>query len=461
MERPSETRWSRRFGRSEDSSARPIARTAQLAALPVAYAARRTTGVGKRLAGRPADDVHAEIRAQTAEHIFEVLGSLRGCAAKLGQIMALCPDGLPVEIAEPYREALARLQHAAPPMLPSAVEAALAGYLGDGWRNSFREFDIRRPLAASIGQVHRAVWHDGTPVAVKIRYPGITEAVESDLRQFRRIAFFAGVVLPGMDIDGLADQVCAGIRWEMDYGREAENQRVFAESYRDHPDFVVPEVIEQRDGVLVTRWLDGVPVTTALTTAARHRGWDRDRIGAQVLRFCVSSIARTGRIYCDPHPGNFLILGDGRLGVVDFGACEQAPGGLGTMVTELLEAAFNGSDDDLTAALRAYEFLPAGAGFDSGEFRRVLEPFRRIALDPTATFTSDWLRARIGEGLNLRLSNVHRRLAMPPEMASCARMMLTVVAVLAQLGATVAVGDIVVEEMPQLTDILDRARRRV
>ncbi|MFB8003131.1 ABC1 kinase family protein [Nocardia sp. NPDC056000] len=456
MNSHNETRWSRKLGLPR--AGLPGARNLQLAALPAAYAGRHTVGMGKRLLGTPGDTVRDEIRERTAQHVFEVLGSLRGCAAKLGQILALYPGGVPEDVAGPYREALARLQYAAPPMLPAAVHAALTEYLGPDWRADFLEFDDRHSTAASIGQVHRAIWRDGTPVAVKIRYPGVTESIESDMRQLRRVAYLVSVLLPGMDIEALADEVCAGIRRELDYRGEANNQRAFAEKYRDDPEFVVPRVIDQRGGVLISEWLEGDPLTTLLGRGERAES--RDRLGALIIRFCLRSLPRVGLIYCDPHPGNFLVLPDGRLGVVDFGACPRPPAGIEVLVAAMLEAGLNGDPDGLSAMLRKYEFLRDEQEFDAAEFLRILEPFRRVAVDPTTTFTSTWLRARMAEGLNLRLSNVHRRLAMPPELSSYCRMLLTLVAVLAQLEATVAVGEIVADHLPEFAAICARAEHQ-
>ncbi|MFF2555425.1 ABC1 kinase family protein [Nocardia sp. NPDC058058] len=449
MSSHNETRWSRKLGFTRAEL--PGARNMQLAALPAAFAGRHTAGVGKRLLGTPKQTVRDEIRERTAQHVFEVLGSLRGCAAKLGQILALYPGGVPEEIAGPYREALARLQYAAPPMLPAAVDAALTEYLGPDWRADFREFDDRHATAASIGQVHRAIWRDGTPVAVKIRYPGVTESIESDLRQLRRVAHLVAVLLPGMDIEALADEVCAGIRCELDYRCEADNQRAFAENYRDDPEFVIPRVIDQHAGVLITEWLEGEPLTTLLGRGEPSAS--RDRLGTAIIRFCVGSVQRVGLIYCDPHPGNFLVLANGRVGVVDFGACPPPPSGIDDLLAAMLDAGLSGDPAGLDAMLRRYEFLRGDGEFDAAEFLRVLEPFRRIAVDPTTTFTSTWLRARMSEGLNLRLTNVHRRLAMPPELSGYCRMLLTLVAVLAQLEATVAVGDIVADHLPEFAAI--------
>ncbi|WP_131822967.1 AarF/UbiB family protein, partial [Mycobacteroides chelonae] len=139
-------------------------RSAKLASLPIAFAGRQVAGLGKKAMGRATAEVNLEIQAKTAQHMFEVLGELKGCATKLGQLLAVFELALPPQVAEPYRVALSRLQNSAPAMLPPTVHAAMAASMGGNWHEQFLEFDDRRAAAASIGQVHRAVWRDGRQV---------------------------------------------------------------------------------------------------------------------------------------------------------------------------------------------------------------------------------------------------------------------------------------------------------
>jgi predicted unusual protein kinase regulating ubiquinone biosynthesis (AarF/ABC1/UbiB family) len=157
-------------------------------------------GFGKRVGGRPAELVVTEIQQRTADQIFRVLGELKGGAMKFGQALSIFEAALPEELATPYRAALTRLQDAAPPMPASTVHRVLVEQLGADWRERFSSFDDQPAAAASIGQVHRAVWNDGREVAVKVQYPGAGKALLGDLNQLGRIARLFGVVSPGLDV---------------------------------------------------------------------------------------------------------------------------------------------------------------------------------------------------------------------------------------------------------------------
>ena len=165
-----------------DLPTRGLVRGARLAALPASFAGRKAMGLGRRVGGRPAELIAAEVQARTAEQLFAVLGELKGGAMKVGQWMSAMEAALPEQLAGPYGEALTRLQESAPPMSTSMVHRVLADELGQDWRERLHAFEATPSAAASIGQVHKAVWHDGRSVAVKVQYPRAGDALATDLR---------------------------------------------------------------------------------------------------------------------------------------------------------------------------------------------------------------------------------------------------------------------------------------
>ncbi|MDI5942514.1 AarF/UbiB family protein, partial [Micromonospora sp. DH15] len=191
-----------------DIPRRAVSRTAKLAALPLGFAGRTVLGMGKRVTGLASDVISAEIQQRTAEQLFSVLGQLKGGAMKFGQALSVFEAALPEEIAAPYRQALTKLQEAAPPLPAATVHRVLAEQLGPAWRERFVSFDDTPAAAASIGQVHRAVWRDpddGAPrdVAVKIQYPGAGDALLADLKQLSRLGGMFRAIQPGLDVKPL------------------------------------------------------------------------------------------------------------------------------------------------------------------------------------------------------------------------------------------------------------------
>src|SRR3954467_14410020 len=302
-----------------------ISRSVKLASLPLGVAGRETIGLGKRIGGRPAAIVASELQQRTAEQLFRVLGELKGGAMKFGQALSVFEAALPEDIASPYRAALTKLQEAAPPMPPTAVHRVLATGLGAAWDAMFQEFNDRPAAAASIGQVHRAVWTDGREVAVKLQYPGAGPALLSDLNQLARLARLFSVLNPGLDVKPLIAELKARVAEELDYSLEANSQAAFAAAYDGDPDIYVPPGVHESNGVLVSEWVDGTPLSRIIRDGTREQ---RDRAGLLLVRFLFSGRARAGLLHADPHPGNFRLLDDGRLAVLDYGAVNRLPDGL-------------------------------------------------------------------------------------------------------------------------------------
>lgn len=436
---------------------RPVLRSAKLMALPVAYAGRQAAGAGRRALGRPAHEVNRDIQTRTAEHMFAVLGELKGCAAKLGQLLAVYQLALPHDLAPPYQAALARLQDSAPVMMPATVRAVMAETFGPQWQELFREFDDRRAAAASIGQVHRGVWHDGREVAVKVMYPGARTAVESDLVQLRRISILASVLLPGADVKSVTEALCESVRAELDYVAEARNQRAFAAEYRDSAEFRVPEVLEQRGDVLISEWLHGIPVSRIIESGSREQ---RDRVGELMLRFVLTRWEQHGLLYCDPHPGNLRLLPDGRLGVVDFGACAPWPHpGFTEMTVQMCDAIFNGGPAALEAAVRMHGFAAPGRDFDATALASALAACGEPVRHQRFRLTTSWFRKQVLRVTSPRLNNVMRELTLPPDCTPFVRAGLTMLGTLSQLETECDYAAELVRSVPELAGVFDTMRR--
>src|ERR1044071_8766876 len=207
-----------------DLPRRAVTRTAKLATLPIGFAGRTALGMGKRTFGKSAELVAQEIQQRTAEQIFRVLGELKGGAMKLGQALSIFEAALPPEIASPYRATLTKLQESAPPLPTRTVHQVLARELGEDWRGFFAEFSDT-PAAASSGQVHEAVWHDGRKVAVKIQYPGAGRALLGDFNQLSRAGRLFGMLMPGLDVKPLLEELKDRVTEELNYELEAMSQQ--------------------------------------------------------------------------------------------------------------------------------------------------------------------------------------------------------------------------------------------
>ncbi|QQM40946.1 ABC1 kinase family protein [Streptomyces liliifuscus] len=449
-----------------DLPRKAVTRTAKLAALPLGFAGRATWGLGKRIGGKSAELVGRELQQRTAEQLFKVLGELKGGAMKFGQAMSVFESALPEEVAGPYRAALTKLQEAAPPMPTRTVHSVLAERLGEDWHDLFLEFEDKPAAAASIGQVHRAVWHDGREVAVKVQYPGAGEALLSDLNQLSRFARLLGPLIPGMDIKPLIAELRDRVSEELDYALEAQAQRAHAEEFADDPDVLVPAVVHQCEQVLVTEWIDGIPLSEVITDGTQEQ---RDRAGQLLARFLFSGPSRTGLLHADPHPGNFRLLPDDaedaqdpedpegsggkggwRLGVLDFGTVDRLPGGLPPTIGDSLRMTLDGDAEAVYDLLREEGFVKESIELDPDAVLDYLLPIIEPAQADEFTFTRGWMRSQAARIADPR-SPAHqlgKQLNLPPAYLLIHRVTLSTIGVLCQLGATVRLRDELEEWLP-------------
>ncbi|MCW2623067.1 MAG: transporter, ATP-binding protein [Frankiales bacterium] len=416
-----------------DIPRRTVTRSAKLATLPLGIAGRATLGFGKRIGGRPAEAVAAELQQRTAEQLFQVLGQLKGGAMKFGQALSVFEAALPEEVAAPYRAALTKLQEAAPPLPVAAVHKQLDAELGPDWRDLFQSFDDQPAAAASIGQVHRAVWSDGRAVAVKIQYPGAGPALLSDLRQLSRVARLFSALTPGLDVKPLLKELTARVSEELDYRLERASQEQFQEAYDGNPDIFVPEVLAGSERILVTGWIDGIPLSKIITDGTEAQ---RNRSAELLAKFLCSGPVLAGLLHADPHPGNFRLLDDGRLGVIDFGAVNRLPDGAPEPIGRLMRWALEGRADDMLAALRAEGFVKPDIEVDAQEVLDYLVPLLEPLRHETFRFSREWLRhqaMRIGDPRS-PASQLGRQLNLPPAYLLIHRVTLGTIGVLSQLG---------------------------
>ncbi|HLS45550.1 MAG TPA: AarF/ABC1/UbiB kinase family protein [Ornithinicoccus sp.] len=424
-----------------------LARAARLSTLPLGAATRAVRGMGRRLSGQSAEEVLAQRQAESARQLFEVLGGLKGGAMKVGQFLSLMESGMPPEQVAPYRESLTRLQSAAPALSGEAVSRVLADELGEDWRSLFASFDESAAAAASIGQVHRGVWRDGRPVAVKVQYPGAEQALMADITALSRFARVSAGLVPGMDMGPILEELRRRLEEEVDYRLEGDAQDQFAQFYADDPVYAIPGVVMAAQRVLVSEWMDGVPLSTLIDHAPQE---ERDRAGAAYLRLLLEAPARAGLLHADPHPGNFLLTPDGRLGVLDYGAVNRLPDGLPEGLTRVLAAAAYGDAEELVDVLREEGFVRGSVSVDAEAVRGFVDRFLGPLQAEEFTFSREWMREMFSDLQDPRTDGfrVGVTLNLPPQYVLIQRVWLGGLAVLSQLEATVPMREIVRTAMP-------------
>lgn len=410
-------------------------RTAELARIGARsgadYVAMRAKGVLADEDRRA--ELEAEYQLRTAEQVAAMLGGMKGALMKLGQMASYLDQGLP----EPVREALSQLQSDAPPMAPELVAEVVRAELGAEPQVLFADWDERPLASASIGQVHRAVTHDGREVAVKVQYPGVDQAVASDLENTDLLFNVMSFLFPGMDPKPIVAELRERLVEELDYRIEAGHQRLFATHYDGHPHIHVPAVIDELSGARV--------LTTELASGARFADvvdWpDEERqLAAETLyRFAFGSIYGLRAFNGDPHPGNYLFRPGGQVTFLDFGLCKRFTDTEVADFEEMIRAMV--LDRDPRAYQRVLErigILPPGFEVSEEDLVAYFGHFYEFVMeDREMEITPEWSSRSVRQFFDLSgpHAEIMKSANLPPSMVIIQRINLGLFALFGDLGA--------------------------
>ena len=373
---------------------------------------------------------------KTASQIVSMLGEMKGAAMKLGQLASFYEFAAPGDYMDTYRDALTMLQNSAPPMDPEASKKVIEEEFGKPVTEVFATFEDEAVASASIGQVHRATLPTGEEVAVKVQYPGVDDAVRADLRNVSAMTKLAVAIAPNLDPKEVANEVKERVLEELDYHREASNQQRFAELFAGHPFIVVPKVYKEysRTRVITQEFVKGEPFMSAFE-------WDEERRSelAEVLfRFFYGSLNRFLVFSADPHPGNYLLLPDGKVAFLDYGLVRSIDPGTLKNLVELVQALIH---EDKERGRRALE----GVGIlnrRTPEIDAVWEHLRMINIpvleDRDFTIDAALVQKIASAGFDPRSPafNTLRKVGIPGIMVTFNRMSFGVASLLGRLEAT-------------------------
>ncbi|MFK7985654.1 MAG: ABC1 kinase family protein [Sandaracinaceae bacterium] len=345
----------------------------------------------------------AKAQAALARTLVEELGQLKGMPMKIGQILSYMGGVVPDEYAALYQEILGELRTQSPPMDEATWRAVFEDSMSSTPEALFDSFEVTPLASASIGQVHAARF-EGQPVCVKIQYPGIAEATESDMANIEGVVGLMRRIMPGVDTRAMVDDFRARLFEECDYRHEAASQARFRALYEDDPDLLVPAVFAAASGdrVITTARINGISMEVFLHDASQE---ERNRAGRALFRFAFGTLLTEGLFHADPHPGNLLFRADadGRLGVLDYGCVQPLPLGARRDIAALLEAAMAGDDLEEPArkALGIDEMDPATAEVVTRIVGLVLAPIRTEFFRFSRAFASDISRVVVEAKMKL------------------------------------------------------------
>jgi predicted unusual protein kinase regulating ubiquinone biosynthesis (AarF/ABC1/UbiB family) len=350
------------------------------------FAVTKVRGVGSPAERRAQLDEQFAIR--TAEDVARQLGEMKGVLMKAGQLVSFIFETLPDEA----QAALATLQADAEPMAPSLAAGVVEAELGAPPEQAFLDWTDLPVAAASIGQVHRAVTPDGVEVAVKVQYPGVGAAIESDLDAAEVMyAMFSAMMLKGLDAKGLVDELRARMREELDYDIEARNVAEFEQLFAGHPWVRVPRLVPEFSTrrLLTTEWVEGISFDEFRRTASADT---KQRAGEVIWRFAQHAVLRHGAFNGDPHPGNYKFHHDGSVTFLDYGLVKRwSPGEWETLQPTLEAIVVHRDPQRLVRAMEESGFLRAGHGLAAElVYDYVSSPYEPYLTDEF-TFSRQWM----------------------------------------------------------------------
>jgi predicted unusual protein kinase regulating ubiquinone biosynthesis (AarF/ABC1/UbiB family) len=369
---------------------------------------------------------------RTAEDVTRTMGNMKGVMMKMGQIMSLMNGSVP----EGFAERLSSLQAHAPPMSPDLVRQVFMEDFGSPPEKLFRRFESRPFAAASIGQVHRAELQDRTKVAVKLQYPGVRDAIASDLANLGALFGLAGAVSKGFEPGPMVEDLRRGIQDELDYALEAERQERFGEIFAGHPFIRIPRVYRQLGSgrVLVQQFLEGKPFAAAREMPQE----ERNRIAEIIFRFTFGSMHRFGLFQADPHAGNYLLLPDGSVAFLDFGCIAEFEPYVREWIDELIRGVLDGDLDRWRKAMEAIGYVPPQNTLTTEEMWDQLKVYYTFILEDGVTFTPELAAALVRQNLQLtgEAGRINRQLNIPKGVVFTQRITFGFAGLMASIRAT-------------------------
>jgi predicted unusual protein kinase regulating ubiquinone biosynthesis (AarF/ABC1/UbiB family) len=373
---------------------------------------------------------------QTARQLVDMLGEMKGAAMKVGQLASFYEFAAPGEYLSTYRDALTMLQNSAPPMVPEASKSVIKEEFGASVEEVFATFEEEPVAAASIGQVHRATLHSGEVVAVKVQYPGVDEAVRSDLKNVSAMTKIAVAIAPNLDPKEVADEVKERVTEELDYRREASNQTKFAQLFADHPFIVIPKVFPDycRTRVLTQEFIDGQPFLSSMNWDQAHK----DDLAETIFRFFYGSLNRFHLFSADPHPGNYLLLDGGRVAFLDFGLVRAIDPGTLELLLELTQALIGDDKDRGREALEGLGILNRRTPEIDAVWHHLKAINRPVLEDRPFKIDPPLVQEIASAGFDPRSSAFQtlRKVGVPGVMVTFNRMSFGVASLIARLEAT-------------------------